>query len=109
MDEVFIYQRFYDVGNDMKNAVDRINGELAGLIIQLEKLINDARNANIDPQVIDYMVTVRHSIHRVKKYADEVLGYYSRLVIDYVKNELLKYVDGKICTDNDLRELVNRV
>ncbi|MCC6057044.1 MAG: hypothetical protein LM583_10255 [Desulfurococcaceae archaeon] len=109
MSEAFIYYEFYEIGAKIKKSMERIDEELDTLLMSLDLLINNAKKDNVDPQQIDNMITVYYAIQRVKNYVDENLCVYSKLVMDAMRNELLKLMNSKICTYSDLDELVKRV
>jgi len=105
MNEAFIYYEFYSIGFKIKKAMEKISDEIDTLLIALDFLISEAKKEKIDPQKINTMIEVYYALQNIKNFVNERLGVHSKMVMDLMRNELLKLVGGKICTFEDLEIL----
>jgi hypothetical protein len=106
--EAFIYYEFYRVGALIKKSLEKIDDELEFLLFVLDLVVNDARKEGVDLLQIN-METVRNAVQDIKNSFGEKLGMLSKMVVDEMRSKLLKLVNSRICTYNDLDELTKRV
>ena len=104
----FVYYEFYEVGERLAKAMNRIGGELNDLLTSLDALVERAKRENADPLAIETMITVYYAVQTVKNSVGEKLGVYIKMVAESMRSKLLNLLGNRICTYSDLNELTKR-
>jgi hypothetical protein len=105
MSEAFVYYRFYEIGRRIDEVRKEIVERLEAILKELDKLISDARKEWVDPMQIDNMITTFFEIKNVADFANEKLGYYSKLIVNAMINALQRLLISKMCTFEDFERM----
>jgi len=105
MSEAFVYYKFYRIGQRIDEARKEIVGRLEVILKELDQLIKDAKREGVDPMQIDNMIMTYFEVQNVVDFADKKLGYYSKLIVDMMRNAIQLLLLNKMCTFEDFERM----
>jgi hypothetical protein len=108
MSEPFICFDFLDVGRVMDKFRVSVVSEGKTIASKLESLIKRAREENVDPVIIDSMMSTMFSVLDVVNYVDNRLSALVKSIEWFMESALCGLSRKNICTYEKLQELMKR-
>jgi hypothetical protein len=108
MSEPFICYDFLDVGRRIDKFRSDVVGNGKAIVAKLESLIKRARNENVDPLIIDNMISAMFSVLNVIDYVDERLSMLVKSIERFMDSASCGISKKNVCTHERMQELVNR-